>query len=205
MQGGDTTAMAEAVPLAEEDVLRAQVYGLLAGLLSRPPEPDDLTHLGRLDGNDTPLGKAISALARIAAVRDNAAAKDEYQTLFIGVGRGELLPYASYYLTGFLHEKPLAKLRNDMSELGIARSADTSEPEDHAASILEIMAGLIDGRFGAPASIEQQKEFFDAHIRSWMDVFFQDLAGASSSVLYAALAEVGSRFLEIETTAFRMD
>ncbi len=205
MQGGDTTAMAEAVPLAEEDVLRAQLYSLLAGLLSRPPEQVDLARVADLDGNDTPLGKAISALARIASGQGIIAAKDEYQTLFIGVGRGELLPYASYYLTGFLHEKPLAKLRNDMSELGITRSADTSEPEDHAASVLEIMAGLIDGRFGAPASIEQQKEFFDAHIGSWMDVFFQDLAGASSSVLYAALAEVGSRFLEIETEAFRMD
>ena len=133
------------------------------------------------------------------------AVKDEYHTLFIGVGRGELLPYASYYLTGFLNEKPLAKLRNDMAERGVTRSADTSEPEDHAASVLEIMAGLIDGRFGAPATIEQQKEFFDAHVGSWMDVFFRDLAGASSSVLYAALAEVGAQFLEIETAAFRMD
>ena len=205
MQGGEPTATAEAVALAEEDVLRAQLYGLLAGLLSRPPGSDDLSHFARLEGNDTPLGSAIGALARVAAGQSEMDVRDEYHTLFIGVGRGELLPYASYYLTGFLNEKPLAKLRNDMASLGVTRSADSSEPEDHAASVLEIMAGLIDGRFGEPATIEQQKEFFDAHVESWMDVFFRDLAGASSSVLYAALAEVGSRFLEIETAAFRMD
>ncbi|MGI9409898.1 MAG: TorD/DmsD family molecular chaperone, partial [Hyphomicrobiaceae bacterium] len=155
MQGGEPTAKAEAVALAEEDVLRAQLYDLLAGLLSRPPGPDDLSHLARLEGNDTPLGNAIGALAR-AAGQSEVAVRDEYHTLFIGVGRGELLPYASYYLTGFLNEKPLAKLRSDMAGLGVTRGADTSEPEDHAASVLEIMAGLIDGRFGEPATIEQQ-------------------------------------------------
>ena len=171
----------------------------------RPPGPDDLARIARLEGNDTPLGAAIAALSRVAAGQSEVTVRDEYQALFIGVGRGELLPYASYYLTGFLNEKPLAKLRNDMADLGVTRSAEMSEPEDHAASVLEIMAGLIDGRFATPATIAQQKEFFDAHVGSWMDVFFRDLAGASSSVLYAALAEVGSRFLEIETAAFRMD
>lgn len=205
MHSGETIAVAGTETRADEDALRAQIYGLLANLLSRPPSAAELEAVGRLQGGDTPLGKAIAALARVAANRDVAAVADEYQALFIGIGRGEVLPYGSYYLTGFLHEKPLAKLRNDMTALGIARVSDVSEPEDHAASVLEMMAGLIDGRFGEPKSLTSQKEFFDAHVAPWMNVFFQDLAGASTSVLYAALAEVGARFLEIETAAFAMD
>lgn len=191
--------------IAEEDLLRAQMYGLLANLLSKAPDETELSRLAQLHGDESPLGKAIAALSRVAAGRDATEISDEFHDLFIGVGRGELLPYASYYLTGFLHEKPLAKLRNDMSTYGATKSDDVSEPEDHAASVLEVMAGLIEGRFGQPASIEQQKEFYDAHIASWMSVFFQDLAGASSSVLYATVAEVGLRFLEIENAAFEMD
>ena len=155
-----------------------------------------------------PCQKVVDALisaARVAAGSDAVAVSDEYHALFVGIGRGELLPYGSYYLTGFLHEKPLARLREDMTSFGVKRADSVSEPEDHAASVLEVMAGLIDGRFGTAASLEQQKEFFDAHIESWMTVFFQDLAGASSSVLYAALAQVGARFLEVEAAAFTMD
>ena len=80
------------------------------------------------------LGQAISTVARIAARCEEAATTQEYNDLFIGMGRGELLPYASYYLTGFLNEKPLAKLRNDMTELGIKRQEGTKEPEDHAGA-----------------------------------------------------------------------
>ena len=205
MQNSDAIAVTGTEQLADEDVLRAQVYGLLANLLSKAPDRDELEAVAQLVGDDSELGKAISALARVAAGSDAGTVNDEYHALFIGIGRGELLPYGSYYLTGFLHEKPLAKLRNDMSGFGIKRVEGISEPEDHAASVLEVMAGLIDGRFGETATLEQQKDFFDAHIGSWMNVFFQDLAGASSSVLYAALAQVGARFLEIETAAFAMN
>ena len=201
----DAIVASPEVALTDEDLLRSQLYGLLAKLFSQAPSRDQLEALSALEGSDTPLGNAISTLARVAAGRDASASEEEYHSLFIGIGRGELLPYASYYLTGFLHEKPLAKLRQDMADIGAVRSDSVSEPEDHVASILEVMAGLIDGRFGEMASIERQKEFFDAHIGSWMDVFFQDLSGASSSVLYAALAQVGLKFLEVEVAAFEMD
>ncbi|MEM8975139.1 MAG: molecular chaperone TorD family protein [Pseudomonadota bacterium] len=205
MNSSETIAEVGNVDVAEEDLLRAQLYGLLANILSKAPDAPELARLAQLQGDESQLGKAVAALSRVAAGRDATEISDEFHDLFIGVGRGELLPYSSYYLTGFLHEKPLAKLRNDMSALGATKSDDVSEPEDHAASVLEIMAGLIEGRFGQPASIEQQKEFYDAHIASWMAVFFQDLAGASSSVLYATVAEVGLRFLDIENAAFEMD
>lgn len=191
--------------LAEEDRLRAQLYGMIALFLSEPPNAARLAAGALLQGDDTPLGKAISTFARVCARCDQVAAAEEYQDLFIGLGRGELLPFASYYLTGFLHEKPLAKLRQDMSDAGIVRPEGVSEPEDHAASVLEAMSGLIDGRFGEPRSLREQKKFFDAHIASWMPVFFRDLEGASSSVLYASLAEVGARFLDIEADGFAFE
>ncbi len=205
MNGSEMIAEVGEVMIAEEDLLRAQLYGLLSNLLSKAPDKDELASLAQLAGDETPLGKAIVSLSRVAAKSEPTIVDEEFHDLFIGVGRGELLPYASYYLTGFLHEKPLAKLRNDMAAYGASKSDDVSESEDHVASVLEIMAGLIDGRFGKPASIDQQKEFYDTHIASWMSVFFQDLAGASSSVLYATVAEVGTRFLEIEGAAFEMD
>lgn len=128
--------------IAEEALLRAQMYGLLANLLSKAPDEAELSRLAQLRGDESPLGKTIAALSRVAAGPDATEIYDEFHDQFIGVGRGELLPYASYYLTGFLHEKPLAKLRKDMSAYGATKSDDVSEPEDHAASVLEVMAGL---------------------------------------------------------------
>ncbi|MCB1512524.1 MAG: molecular chaperone TorD family protein [Hyphomicrobiaceae bacterium] len=191
--------------LSEEDRLRAQFYGMIAQFLSEPPSAERLKAGGLLTGDDTPLGAAVATFARVCARCDEVSASDEYHELFIGLGRGELLPFASYYLTGFLHEKPLAKLRQDMAELGIVQPEGVTEPEDHAASVLEAMSGLIDGRFGQPHSLSEQKKFFDAHIASWMPVFFRDLEGASASVLYASLAQVARHFLDIEADGFAFE
>ena len=135
----------------EVDVARAREYALLAALLVRAPDTDVLKRLAGLKGDPSPLGIAHLALAEAAAQTDSDRVQREYFDLFIGLGRGELLPYGSYYLTGFLHERPLARLREDLKPLGIARSEGSVEPEDHAATLCEVMAGLIDGRFGAPA------------------------------------------------------
>jgi TorA maturation chaperone TorD len=185
-------------------MLRAQVYRLIARFLTSPPTDADLGAASALVGNDSALGQAIKALARVCARSNAATVAEEYQILFIGLVRGELVPYGSYYLTGFLHEKPLAKLRQDMNRLGIEREASVRDPEDHIASLCEIMAGLIDGTFGQPLSLEEQKRFFAAHIGSWAHVFFRDLEIAKASVLYAALGSVGRAFLEIEEGAFDM-
>ena len=203
---GSTGALHDrAVPLAEEEQLRAHFYGLLAKFLSEPPASELLAAAGKLKGDDTPLGSAITKFARVCQFCDPAAAGQEYQDLFIGLGRGELLPYGSFYLTGFLHEKPLARLREDMAELGFEKKGGVSEPEDHAASVLEMMAGLIDGRFGRAADARRQKKFFNAHVVSWMPVFFQDLQSASSSTMYATLADVALQFLAIETDALQLE
>ncbi|MDA7946866.1 MAG: molecular chaperone TorD family protein [Hyphomicrobiaceae bacterium] len=190
--------------LAQEDALRAQMYRFLARLLAAPPDASLLENISKMSGDDTDLGRSMQSFGKLAARCDAAQIDQEYQDLFIGVGRGELLPYGSYYLTGFLHEKPLSKLRNDMARLGIQRSADVKEPEDHIAALMDMMAGLITGDFGEPATLAEQKKFFEAHISSWAGHFFADLEGAKSSVLYAALGTIGRTFIEIETTAFSM-
>ena len=199
-------SMAEATPaIAEEDRLRAEVYGLLAVALARPPSSEFLTALAGLEGDETPLGKGIGALSRLARLTSPEKASREFHDLFIGLGRGELLPYASYYMTGFLHEKPLAKLRADMTRIGVERSADVKEPEDNIASLMEIVQGLILGTFRKPADLAEQRDFFNTHISPWAGHFFSDLEGAKASVFYAPVGTIGGQFMEIERTAFRME
>lgn len=190
--------------LAPEDRARSQIYRLLAVNLSRAPLQDDLDRGACLLGDDGPFGQAIDRFAAACRSTTPERAADDYHVLFIGLGRGELIPYESYYLTGFLQEKPLARLRADMARLGLSRADDESEPEDHAASILEMMAALVDGAYGPRLTLPAQKMFFDAHIGSWMSHFFRDLEATTSSELFAALGEVGRRFLSIEEEAFRM-
>ncbi|MCE2491153.1 MAG: molecular chaperone TorD family protein [Alphaproteobacteria bacterium] len=190
--------------IAEEDRLRADLYDFLGRLLAAPPDQALLDKSAALSGDESELGRAIRALSRVASATTPQAAESEYTALFIGVGRGELLPYTSYYLTGFLNEKPLAALRDDMRMLGIGRSPDVYEPEDHIASLLEMMAGMITGRFGKPVSIDRSREFFDKHIGPWAGHFFTDLEGAKNSVFYAPVGSAGRVFMEIEKEAFQM-
>jgi TorA maturation chaperone TorD len=190
--------------IADEDALRAQWYGLLARLLGAPPERDLLDDLAQLDGSEGELGEALTALARSAAATDQASVKQEFFDLFVGVGQGELVPYGSYYLTGFLHEKPLAKLREDMGKLGIARADEVKEPEDGIASEMEMMAALITGAFGEPADLQTQRHIFDTHIAPWAPRFFEDLEAAQHARFYMPVGTLGRLFLAIEAQAFEM-
>lgn len=190
--------------LAPEDRARSQLYRLLAANFSRAPARADLERGACLLGDESPFGQAVDRFAAACRSTTPERSADDYHVLFIGLGRGELIPYESYYLTGFLQEKPLARLRADMARLGLSRAEDESEPEDHAASILEMMAALVDGAYGPRLTLPAQKMFFDAHIGSWMSHFFRDLEATTNSELFAALGEVGRRFLSIEEEAFRM-
>lgn len=191
--------------VSEENRLRANVYNFLATFLITKPDAAGLDAARALSGDDTDFGKAFSALARVAGKASEHDVADEYNGLFIGLGRGELLPYGSYYLTGFLHEKPLAKLRNDMQALGIERRDGMSEPEDHIGSLMEMMAGLISGRYGEPASIKVQRDFFMTHIEPWAGHFFKDLEAAKLSRFYQPVGTIGRLFMEIEKSAFAME
>ncbi|WP_170412385.1 TorD/DmsD family molecular chaperone [Ruegeria atlantica] len=199
-----TASEAQQMDVSAEDRMRADFYNFLGLLLSAPPDQMLLDQVSGLTGDDTDLGQAIQAMARVSKVTKPAAAEREFNALFIGLGRGELLPYASFYLTGFLNEKPLAQLRNDMAMRGITRAQNVFEPEDNIASLMEMMAGMIVGRFGTPASLEGQKTFWNKHIGPWAAHFYSDLEGAESSVLYASIGTAGRVFMEIEREAFRM-
>lgn len=190
--------------LAPEDELRASMYAFLAGFLTAPPSAERLAMGAGLAGDDSALGRAASAFAAACGNATPAVEAEAFQELFIGLGRGELVPYGSYYLTGFLNEKPLAKLRAEMDRLGLARATGAREPEDHIAALLEIMAGLIDGRFGVSRPLCEQRAFFETHLDAWAPYFFRDLAGQTKSALYAALGDLGGRFLEVEREAFGM-
>src|SRR5438105_11044419 len=171
-------ARASAEAIDDVDAARAQEYALLATLLAGAPDRDLLTRLARLKSDASPLGLAHARLAQVASAADAAQVEREYFNLFVGVGRGELLPYGSYYLTGFLHERPLARLRAHLEKLAIERTAGQAEPEDHAAILCEIMAGLARRRFGAPADAD--RELFEQHLKPWIARFFTDLERADA-------------------------
>ena len=161
---------------------RAQEYALLSALLVRAPDarvPREA--LRPCAAMPTPLGVAHAALAQAASETTVEHVEREYFDLFIGLGRGELLPYGSYYLTGFLHERPLARLRADLAPLGIERVDGNCEPEDHAATLCEIMAGLVSGALPAPAGTDQQ--IFEKHLAPWIGRFFADLERAEAARL----------------------
>ena len=181
------------------DAARAREYALLAALLSCPPSNALLGEIARLQGDVTPLGRAHATLAQ-AASEAAADVEREFFDLFVGLGRGELLPYGSYYLTGFLNERPLSRLRDDLAALGIERVENRFEPEDHAATLCEIMAGLAAGRF--PASEQAQRAFFEKHMAPWMGRLFADMEKAASAKFYGSVGSLGRLFLEIETEAF---
>jgi TorA maturation chaperone TorD len=193
---------ASPAPVAEVDAARSRQYALLAALLARAPDADLLAGLAKLRGDASPLGVAHAALAQAASETTADRLQREYFDLFIGLGRGELLPYGSYYLTGFLHERPLARLREDLKALGLERAAGNIEPEDHAAILCEIMAGLADGQFAAPAGSEQR--MFERHLKPWIGRFFADLERAEAADFYARVGTVGRLFIDIETEAFAL-
>ena len=195
----------QAVQIEPEDKMRADAYGLLGKLLCDAPNHDLLTLTAGIEGDDSPLGLALSALAAAArvAIDESAASEavtEEYNALFIGVAGGELKPYCSFYLTGFAYEKPLAKLRHDMDKLGIARREGVKEPEDHMASLCEIMAGLITGVFGAPADLETQQWVFDRHFAPWARLFCEYLEIDDSARSYKRVGSVARLCVESGTT-----
>ncbi len=192
------------ITVSPEDRLRADLYNFLGLMLAGPPDQMLLDQCAGLSGDEGGLGIAISGLARVARVSKPAKVESEFNALFVGLGRGELLPYASYYLTGFLNEKPLATLRSDMAARAMTRAPNVYEPEDNIASLMEMMAGMIVGRFGQPAKLDDQKTFFNKHIAPWAGHFFADLEAAKNSILYASVGAVGREFIDIEREAFRM-
>jgi TorA maturation chaperone TorD len=188
-------------PIDATDSARAAEYALLATLLARGPDADLLRRLSRLGGDATPLGVAHAELGAAAARANVNDVEREFFHLFIGVGRSALLPYGSHYLTGFLHDRPLARLRGDLQRIGIEKVAAQSEPEDHVAILCEIMSGLASGAYAAAPGTDRW--VFEKHIAPWMPRFFADLE-ASQAAFYGRVGALGCVFMNIEREAFAL-
>ena len=188
----------------EEQRHRASAYSLLAALLRAAPDQALLDHLVDLspvgDVEKDELYEAMSNLASAAKSQREADIEDEYHNLFIGLGKGEVLPYASWYLTGFMMEQPLSDLRDDLRELGFERSGDTNEPEDHVSALFEVTCVMISDA----TSLSQQRRFFEAHMAAWLARFFKDLGNARSAVFYKSVAQFGAAFIELEQAYLSM-
>jgi TorA maturation chaperone TorD len=190
-------------PAVEDvDLARSREYSLLASLLLRSPDAQLLRLLAELEGDSSPIGAAHTALAEAARRLDMERVGQEYFNLFIGVGRGELLPYASFYLTGSLHGRPLAALRQTLQLLGIERVTGLKEPEDHAGVLCETLAGLAGGTIAAPANA--CREFFIAHVAPWIGRLFRDLERAKSADFYARVGMLGRTLVDIEIEALAL-
>lgn len=196
-QGAEPSLTGDASLTANE--LRAHEYSILAVLLSRAPDRAVLDALASLRGDATPFGLAHIHLAEAAQAADTHDISREYFHLFIGVGRGEVVPFASYYLTGFLQEKPLARLRADLRSIGIERAPELREPEDHIAVLCEIMSGICSGALGTPAGAD--RKIFEHHLKSWAARFFADLETAQNARFYRHVGAIGRMFMDIETEA----
>ena len=184
------------------DLARARIYALLGALLTRAPDAELLARIGDLRGDATPLGLAHIEVAEAAKNARVERVEQEFFDLFIGVGRGELLPYGSFYLTGFLHERPLARLREDLARFGIDRAEGVAEPEDHAGILCEIMAGLASGELPAPAGSD--RTIFEKHMAPWIGRLFADIERAQAADFYRRVGSLGRVFIEIETEAFAL-
>jgi TorA maturation chaperone TorD len=184
--------------------LRANAYSLIAHLLAGAPTESTLERLrGIIDTNGgTPKDESGSLAPAWRSLRDAATDADpeqlarEYHEVFIGLGSGEVIPYASRYLTGFLNDRPLAELRDDLARLGFERQPGVHEPEDHAAALCEVMSLIVAD--APPDDLDEQQQFFGRHIAPWMQSLFTDLVNAPSARFYQAVGTLGRELLEIE-------
>lgn len=180
-------------------LFRADVYALLGALLSKAPDAELLQWLAALDLDEqegAAMREAWQVLQLAAQRIDAEQAADEFQALFIGIGRGELMPFGSWYLTGFLMEKPLVVLRNELQQLGFERQPGVKEPEDHIAALCQVMAMLVHPEEGYPSVRQQQ--FFNSHLLPWSRQLFRDMQRADSAHFYSAVGRFGELFVEQE-------
>jgi TorA maturation chaperone TorD len=203
--------MQERIPVSstlDEETARAEVYGVLAALYYTPPAPELLSQL-RVAATEAPAAGAFleepwRAVVAAARERSDTQIADEYDALFGGVGKPEIFLFGSHYLSGFLNEKPLAKLRSDLAELGLARDEAMPETEDHVAYVCEVMRYLIAGDDVEIANLTRQRAFFSAHVQPWVPQLCDTIAAHPKAGFYAALAAFTNAFIGVEAQGFDM-
>ena len=206
MSDPQLTALSFATADDSEELARAELYGLLARLWMAAPDAA-LFEQFRVAVTQAPQEGAFleapwSALVASMRATTPAAAAQEYDALFLGVGKPEVFLYGSYYLSGFLNEKPLATLRDDLAELGLARDETRGETEDHIAAVFEVMRYLIAGDDVAVCNLERQRRFFRAHVQPWVEKLCDAVQAHPRARLYAALADLTRGFVQVETQGF---
>jgi TorA maturation chaperone TorD len=192
----------------DEEIARAELYGVLAQLFYAPPTPELLTRL-RVAATEAPaaggfLEEPWRALVGVARELSDDAIADEYNALFGGVGKPEVYLYGSHYLSGFLNEKPLARLRTELASLGLGRDEAMSDTEDHIAYLCEVMRYLIAGDDVAVANLARQQSFFAEHLQPWAAALCDAVAGHPKARFYAAVAELTRAFVAVEAQGFDM-
>ncbi len=192
----------------DEETARAELYGLLAQLYYARPTPDTLAAL-RVAVTEAPaaggfLQEPWQQLVGAARAQDDEAIAAEFDRLFGGVGKPEVFLYGSHYLSGFLNEKPLVRLRSDLAALGLARGEAMPETEDHVAYLCEVMRYLIAGDDVAVCNLTAQRHFFATHLQSWILQLCDALQGQPAAHFYAALAQFTRAFVAVEAQGFDM-
>jgi len=192
----------------DEETARSELYGLLALMYYAPPATELIAKL-RLAVTEAPAAGAFleepwRALVGLSREMSDGAIQDEYNTLFGGVGKPEVYLYASHFLSGFLNEKPLARLRTELTQLGLARGDAMLDTEDHIAYLCEVMRYLIAGDDVAVANLTRQRAFFTTYLQPWVLALCDDLRQHPKARFYAALAELTRAFVAVETQGFDM-
>ena len=192
----------------DEETARSELYGLLALVYYAPPATELIADL-RVAATDTPAAGAFleepwRALVGVARDMADAQIAAEFDALFGGVGKPEVYLYGSHYLSGFLNEKPLARLRTELNSLGLARDEAMSETEDHVAYLCEVMRYLIAGDDVAVANLTRQQSFFVAHMQPWVMTLCDTLQKHPKARFYAAVAELTRAFMQVEAQGFDM-
>lgn len=186
-----------------EQLWRSNIYSMLGILLAKPPDQKVLEQIIRINvsterAHGSPMAMAYNELINTAKTSTIESIQKQYHQLFIGITGGEITPYASWYLTGFLMEKPLALLRSDLARLGIERQAAVREPEDHAAALCEVMSLLI------TENSKRQSYIFNTHLAPWIGRFFADMCAADNAGFYRAVGFLGETFFQVEKEYFDM-
>jgi len=198
--------------VSPEDQARAAIYGLVSNLFYAPPGMELLVTMARAGEiiaarcSETELGRAWRELRRAAAAADEAALRQEYDDTFISTGRAPVFLYGSFYLAGFLMEKPVARLRDEVASLGLARKPESGETEDHISALCDVMRFLILGDGTEPAApIAVQREFFVRNIAPWYERLDAAIQGVESADFYKTAAMFARKFFDLESQSFEMD
>ncbi len=204
----NAAALDSAPPLFEEDQARADFYALIARLFYAGPDAALLAAIAGADeiagaGETTPLAAAWRALGAAAAAMDAAAAQEEYDHVFVGTGKAEITPYASHYLAESMQERVLVRLRETLTEMGLAKTRSATEYEDHLSGLCEVMRHLIFLGSGDVA-VQKQKSFFLEYLDPWDAVFFAAVMASPNTNFYKHVAIFTKAFLDVERNSFRL-